>query len=149
MVGIYNLASIAELYETHILQMLRQIEEVNGIAGVEGTFAKLRQTVEKHMAGLGGSTVKKSSQLIKIATSGASAASHGFSKKGEQSPEQMLRLSIAIAVSFARAFVSHAPEIKNQVRPAPLETLQSGTVPGGQSLILRSCTVKTYAPSPQ
>ena len=127
MVGIYNLASIAELYETHILQMLRQIEEVNGIAGAEGTFAKLRQTVEKHMAGLGGGTVKKSSQLIKIATSSASAASHGFSKKGEQTPEQMLRLSIAIAVHFARAFVSHAPDIKNQVRLAPFNTPEYNT----------------------
>lgn len=128
MVGMYNLASIAELYEAHILQMLRQIEEVNGIAGMEGTFAKLKQTVEKHMAGLGGGTTgRKSSQLIKIATSGASAASHGLGKKGEQTPEQMLRLSIAIAVHFARAFVSHAPDIKNQVRLAPFNTPEYNT----------------------
>ena len=78
MVALYNLASIAEVYERHIFQMLYQIEKVNSIAGVAGTFSKLRQTVEKHTAGLGGNAWKAYSQLVKIRSpSGASATSYG------------------------------------------------------------------------
>jgi hypothetical protein len=130
MVALYNLASIAELYERHIFQMLDQIEKANGIAGMSGTFSKLRQTVEKHTAGLGGTSGKAYSQLVKIRSpSGASATSFGMSENGEPLPEQMLRLAIALAVSISRAFVGYSPEIKKQVRLVALDSYSMSPSP--------------------
>jgi hypothetical protein len=113
MIAAYSLASLAELYERQIMMVLDNIGKVNGVAGVAGEFSKLRETVEKQREKLGGGR-SKVEEVGKFQLVGAQSSAFASGKE-MTTDEQMLRISIAIAVSISRTFVSYAPEIKQQV----------------------------------